>query len=539
MKLFRIKRHNKGFIGLKDNFERINKSWYFPRYSHWVFIILFLALSLFYRYDKYLFYPPQSFHQWRQCDCLSLTTNYTSESNKFHEPSMHFLGYDGTGRTISDFPLIYWSVGQIWKLTGKHEYIYRLLVLLIFMTGLLSLFKITESLTRDSLIGISTGLLLYTSPTLSYYAGNFLMDIPALSLAMIGLYFFFRYYATGNVKFLLITALFYMVGGLLKIPSFMSFVAITAILFFELLGIKMKNEGKIFQKPVLTVFLIILIIAIQFTWYSYAIRYNDLHNAGIFLIGILPVWDLDKEGLTQTIDAILDHVRHDYFRPESQLIFVFILITILVFHRRLTRSLVALNLLLATGFIMFIILFFQPLRYHDYYATNLFIVVPVVLTTFFVLLKSSSNKMLKGIFPGVLMFIFLFWNASFAAKALEGRYDPDGWPNEFSIANVRSYYNTSEKLQELGIHAQDKVVVPSDPSINISLYMMDRKGWTNYWLDHKPERLASIIGMGGKYLLIRTSELENQDWFRPFVADSIGNIRDLSVFRLKDPSLTE
>ena len=137
------------------------------------------------------------------------------------------------------------------------------------------------------------------------------------------------------------------------------------------------------------------------------------------------------------------------------------------------------------------------------------------------------------------MFIFLFWNASFAAKALEGRYDPDGWPNEFSIANVRSYYNTSEKLQELGIHAQDKVVVPSDPSINISLYMMDRKGWTNYWLDHKPERLASIIGMGGKYLLIRTSELENQDWFRPFVADSIGNIRDLSVFRLKDPSLTE
>jgi len=50
---------------------------------------------------RIFFKRPQSIHQWRQCDCLSITMNYFQDNNSFFEPSIHHLANDGTGKTIS------------------------------------------------------------------------------------------------------------------------------------------------------------------------------------------------------------------------------------------------------------------------------------------------------------------------------------------------------------------------------------------------------------------------------------------------------
>ena len=118
---------------------------YFPQYSKWIFIVLVLVMSFIYHYHNILFLSPQSLHLWRQCDCLSITLNYYQDSNNFFEPAIHNLGHDGTGKTISEFPVIYYLVAQIWKIFGIHEFIFRLIILLLFYAGLFSVFKVFEA----------------------------------------------------------------------------------------------------------------------------------------------------------------------------------------------------------------------------------------------------------------------------------------------------------------------------------------------------------------------------------------------------------
>ena len=127
---------------------------YFKKYSAFVFAVLFVAFAFIYQFDDILFMRPQSVHQWRQCDCLSFALNYYNEDVNFFTPQLHFLAGDGTGKTVSDCPLIYYSVAQLWKVFGYHEFIYRLLVLIICFVGLLLLMRVIEDILKDSFIAI-------------------------------------------------------------------------------------------------------------------------------------------------------------------------------------------------------------------------------------------------------------------------------------------------------------------------------------------------------------------------------------------------
>jgi hypothetical protein len=57
---------------------------------------------------------------WRQSDCLSFALNYCMENRSFFNPAINFIGESGTGQTVSDFPLIYFIIGNIWQFTGQH-----------------------------------------------------------------------------------------------------------------------------------------------------------------------------------------------------------------------------------------------------------------------------------------------------------------------------------------------------------------------------------------------------------------------------------
>jgi len=63
-------------MNFKELIRTIKKNTYFPKYSKWVFLLLLFAISMIYDYQDILFKTPQSLHQWRQCDCLSITMNY-------------------------------------------------------------------------------------------------------------------------------------------------------------------------------------------------------------------------------------------------------------------------------------------------------------------------------------------------------------------------------------------------------------------------------------------------------------------------------
>lgn len=514
----------------------IQKHSYFPKYSGVIFIVLFVIISFIYNYQHILFNPPQSLHMWRQCDCLSITLNYYQDNNPFLEPALHNLGEDGTGKSMSECPLVYFLMAKIWKAFGYHVFLYRLFVLLLFLTGLFALFKLFESCTRDSVVSMLFVLLLFTSPTLVYYANNFLMDIPALSLAMAGLYFFFRFEQTAKNKFLYRSAFFYVIAGLLKISSLLTFFAIIGLFILEIFKVKLYPNRKLFKYPIKQGAVFLGVILIQMAWYLYAHQYNSNHNPGNFLIGILPVWKMSPELISATFNAIIEHIKWDYFRMETQVVFMLMFLSILFYYKKINKLWLIFTIISAAGFLAFLILFFEPLKDHDYYTINLFILVPIIMISFLTLLKNKFNFIYTSLIFMIILVAFLIHNIDFARRRISDRYHPEKWQNNYYSTCLKSFEEINPYLKSIGIKKEDKVLSLSDNSINISLYMMNQKGWTNYRVDCDPTIITQKIRQGARYLFISDTATYKNRGLEPFLTNKAGTFNNIDIYRLDQGS---
>lgn len=501
--------------------------------SGWLFLASFLLLAWLYNYPSILVSPPQGPHLWRQCDCLSITANYAGDRNAFLQPAIHNLGTDNRGRTVSEFPLVQYTVAQLWRLFGTNEAIYRAVVLLLFFAGLFALFRLTERLLRDSVIAILSTLLLFTSPILAYYGNNFLSDIPAFAFACIGMALFFRYAETGDARWFLAFALSFLLAGMLKASAMLGFAAVTGACLLETAGMGLREGRRVFR-PLRDLGVIAAVIALQAAWYLWARHYNLENRAGgYFLVGILPVWELDAAAVRTTLDAIREHVKNDHFRAETQALLLLMLLFTIVYGRKTSRLLLTLTLLTVAGSLLFAVLFFQALKDHDYYVINIFIVPPLVMAGFWTTLKARFPRIFDSWIVRGLLLLFLIHNADFARRRMADRYDPAGWQNELYTRTASQYRELGPKLSQFGIGPGDRVLCLSDNTIDVSLYFLGRKGWTNYAVALDPRKIRDKIAMGADYLLVFDETLAKNDSLRLFTNHPAGRYRDIGIYNLR------
>ena len=131
------------------------------KHADLLFVALLLAVSLLYGYHDILFARPSYHHIWRQADCLSITMNYFQDDRNFFRPAINWVG-DSGGRTISEFPIIYFSVAQLWKVFGYHEFIFRLINVLIVFSGLFCLFRLAREFLSDTFWAILIPIFLFS-----------------------------------------------------------------------------------------------------------------------------------------------------------------------------------------------------------------------------------------------------------------------------------------------------------------------------------------------------------------------------------------
>ena len=517
---------------MKNLLTGIKKHYYFPHYSGWIFIVLFLLFSVIYNYYSILFLPPQSLHIWRQCDCLSITMNYFQDNNPFLQPSVHNLGRDGTGKTVSEFPLLYFLIGQLWKIFGHHEYIYRSIILLFFFLGLFSLYKMFENTLKDSILAILFSLLLFTSPTLVFYANNFLMNIPAFSLALIGLYFFFKFSETSKNRYLYLFTLSYILAGLLKITSLLSFLAIFGLFLIELFDVRVMQDKKIFQHPKKQILLFLIVLIIQITWYWYAISYDRRYNGGFFLLGILPIWDISLAQIRIILNGINEKITLYYFREITQIVFLFMFTMVVLFYKKTDKRLFFLTILTSIGFLLTVLLFFQVMIGHDYYVIDLFILVPFITLSFLTVLKNKFNKVYTSVLFRLILVIFLYYNVDFARTRMHDWYDPGHWENELYLKYVGTFEEIKPYIRSLGIKENDRVWCVSDGSIDVSLYLMNQKGWTYYGVETDSNKINKIIKFGAKYLFIYNKEIYSNKDIQPYIQHKIGEYKNVDIYKL-------
>lgn len=508
----------------------------FSRISGLIFIILLLVLAYIYDFDRILFLDPQSVHMYRQSDCLSYALNYYMENRGFFEPSFNFIGVTGNGQTVSDFPLIYYVVGKIWQFAGQHIVIYRGLVLLLFFTGLFFLYRTLARLFEDRLWAILISLMLFTSPVLSYYSSSFLMEIPSLSLVLIGWYFFFRFYQSGNYKWLWINMLLFALAGLLKASALLSYFALLGLFISEWSGVFLfRKDRPIFVEPRRAILPFTIVIVAFAAWLAFVINYNNAHNSGFFLVGVLPIWDMNMIDIKIKLREITTHWIFHNFPGYFQVLMVVFWTVMAVFPKKNNRILYYLNIVLAIGVVMYLLLFFQVIAGHDYYWINLFILLLVTTVSFVYFLKTNLKLAYKW---GKLGFmVLLVFNVIYTQKRLDERYH--GAYMDYYNWYMKDFSSIKKINRDFGIQRDDLVISIPDVTINASLYLMDQKGWTTYggYNNETEDFYREYIARGAKYLFVSDSTLLKAKYLEPFMKHKIIEYNSITVFDLQNIDL--
>ena len=510
----------------------------------YILIILVTIISLVYGYHKIIGYGPYSVHQWRQSDCLSFTLNYYRENLNFFQSSMNWIGKDGHGRTVSEFPIIYYTVAQLWKVFGQHEWIFRLLNLLIVYIGLFYLFKFFKQYLLNDFWAIFGVTLLFSSPVLAYYSNNFIADAPAFGLSLIACFYYWKYYSSGFIRKLYLACLFFLLAGLIKVTSLSVFII---LVLFHIYFVFTEKEKK---KNLLALIPFAIVLAGVFAWYYYAQYYKI---KGIFLLGIWPIWDLSPEKMKEIAKLFYHEMLPSYFNLAG-LYFILILFVYNVWNfRNANKFLLVLNIMAFFEVILYILLFFQAFNVHDYYLTNMLIFIPITLLTFLDLINNTHPDILTS--KKVKIFAVLCLSLIIYSTALKTRIKYSSadflvrntlkvfkrstpywdWYHAHYAETYKSLETITLYLRKLGIKRTDKVISIPDVSINTTLYLMDQKGFTDFGYGEftGEERMKKFIALGARYLITNTRSVEEQEFLKPYLKNKIGSYHNVNIYKLE------
>jgi hypothetical protein len=445
---------------------------------------------------KTMFYRPGSIHQWRQTDCLSITKNYYEEGMHFFEPKIHFQGPKG-GKAVSEFPIMNYTVAALWKVFGEHEFIYRLLEYLIFITAIFVLYNTLIRFFNSPLLAFLSVSILLTSPLLAYYGLNFLADVPGLSLAIISLCLYYFFYKTLHRRYFYASLLIGTLAVLIKASALMP---LCLLIFFSLIDILRLNRtfktAPLFESGLAPFLAMTGSVTVIIMWYKFALRYNDNNTNIIFLLTILPIWEMNVEEIIYNLKVLFNDLFPLFLNRPMLFFFFSLVIYVIAKYRKLDPFFRYAFLFTGVYFLSYLIFFFQVFSVHDYYLINLMIFPVVTFMSFVSLVSETSFVAVNGGFVKLLLGCLLLFNSFHCAAVYRLRTVEDDkmvyWfpfisSEERNLAKYLFWdYGRAIKhleyfepyLRAAGIKREDFVLSIPDGSFDISLYMMDQKGFT-------------------------------------------------------------
>ena len=186
---------------------------------------------------------------------------------------------------------------------------------------------------------------------------------------------------------------------------------------------------------------------------------------------------------------------------------------------------------------------------HDYYYIALLILVVAILTPFIWLLKTNYKQLSENIVLRILVSAFLVYNFLYALeltklRTLSREINLVGAGNT-QFKDRMKYLNYANEqcirfedmkpyLAGIGVEETDRIISPSDPSFNVSLYLMNHKGWTAYFDCDKKENIELLIKKGAKFMVISDPKTLEKESLQTFITEPIGEFKGIQVFKLKN-----
>jgi hypothetical protein len=321
-----------------------------------------------------------------------------------------------------------------------------------------------------------------------------LSDIQSFSFSLIGFYYGVQWLKRHSQKDLLLFTALFLLGGLIKASFILIYILALFYLIVEASSSQVINKRKLFGRFALITAIPIVIWAI---WITHVSHYNNENNPAFFLIGVLPIWDMNMY-------SILDHSKRLWrdLLPQvynSYIILALILLLIFTAIKNFKRDLKcsAILLLLFSLIGGYILLFYGAFDVHDYY---LIVVGALVIICVFFLFKTYKEIILKEKWRVKLLVILamLIMYNSFSSSIktwsktnmnvtnIENRM----FLNEFEQTNYfwmywwdRKRFEPIEKFRneiKKIIPITDTILCMGDATINRSLVLLDRVGFTEF-----------------------------------------------------------
>ena len=154
---------------------------------------------------------------WRQSDVAAIARNFYENGFHFGHPQIDWAG-GHPGYVGTEFPILPFLAAISYKFLGVHEWIGRVQAVILFAVSLPFFFFLVREILGE--IAAAWALLFYSFAPLNLFAGReFMPDVPSLSFALIGLYFFLRWIDNERSAFVFASALCISLSILIKLPS--------------------------------------------------------------------------------------------------------------------------------------------------------------------------------------------------------------------------------------------------------------------------------------------------------------------------------
>jgi hypothetical protein len=496
---------------------------------------------LIYNYPYLLQKEPRTVHAWRQYDCLSFAQNYYNNRATLLEPGINNLGNSGTGKAASEFPIIHFLVGNIWKITGINSFVYKFINLLFLLLGLFSIYKLFLFEFGNKIVSTMITAFIFTSPILSYYGVTTIGDIQSFSLSITGFYFFYKWLKNRSNSSLMIFLVCFTIAGLLKASAVFIYILCPIMLIIN----DYKRDQVPLKKFISLSFLFAIPVIVWFLWYSHVTNYNKQNHDTYFLISAKPFWDLSKPRFEAVLGKFVSNLIPELFQP-SALGVLSIIFFISLFQINRNGLFIIICLLV---FVTFILLFFGQLDVHDYY---LIIPLGILTIALFSILKEWRQSWLIDNYKYFLTVVivltgfFSYTSGIKTWKKINDNVQDFGNYlvfNEFERKNTFwVYWIDREKfqvledhkfdLEKLGIKPNDLVFCLGDETPNRTLFFLNRQGYSNSnaGINETPAFLRAHQEI--KYLVLIDPHLKKEAFLNELLANKIFEKESFSIYKI-------
>src|SRR5437870_2873546 len=154
---------------------------------------------------------------WRQSDVAAIARNFSEHGFHFAYPQIDWAG-GAPGYVGTEFPILPFLAAICYKIAGVHEWIGRSQAVIFFAVSLPFFFLLVREIFGGTAAIWAT--FFYSFAPLNVFAGrSFMPDVPSLSLALIGLYFFMRWIDDETPMLFLGAVIAISFALLMKLPS--------------------------------------------------------------------------------------------------------------------------------------------------------------------------------------------------------------------------------------------------------------------------------------------------------------------------------